>query len=249
MVLDLIEFKVLFNESLNANKTLSFFCKCSILYSGRAEAELADGDRLIIVKSDNTLIVHQPEGSAPVNYMKAESSIELLDVDGLLLLKSRNQKLKDELSIILHEIYGFQAHKLDDGCKITLAGSEKDMSDMIKDNPQLISKDFKPLSREEHNKFGFIDVFGHDGTGNLVIIECKRYTAGLSAIEQLRRYVEKMSELKGIKKDQIKGILAAPEIAKNAEDMLISWGYKYVQVFPPKRLEKYNKNQKSLGEF
>ncbi|MFW6283284.1 MAG: endonuclease NucS domain-containing protein, partial [Minisyncoccales bacterium] len=107
----------------------------------------------------------------------------------------------------------------------------------------------QPLSREEHNKFGFIDVFGHDGSGNLVIIECKRYTAGLSAIEQLRRYVEKMSELKGIEKNKIKGILAAPDIAKNAEAMLIGWGYEFKPINPPKKLEKYNKNQKSLQDF
>jgi len=247
--MNLSEFRVIFNESLNSNKTISFFCKCRILYSGRAEAELEEGDRLIIIKSDNSLIVHQPEGSAPVNYMKAESSIEIQETNHSLILISKNQKYKDELQITITKIYGFQAQKLEDGQKITLAGSEKDMSDMIKNNPELISKDFLPLSREEHNKFGFIDVFGHDGAGNLVIIECKRYTAGLSAVEQLRRYVEKMSELKGINKNKIKGILAAPDIAKNAEEMLISWKYKFKKINPPKKLEKYNKNQKSLREF
>ena len=247
--MDLSDFRNLFNEALNSNKTISFFSRCSIFYSGRAEAELAEGDRLIIIKSDNTLIIHQPEGSAPVNYMKSDSSIELFESNGSLLLKSINQKLKDELDVLINKVYSFQAYKLEDGCKLTLAGSEKDMSDMIRDNPSLISSDFKPLSREEHNKFGFIDVFGHDGAGNLVIVECKRYTAGLSAVEQLRRYVEKMSGLKGVSSKKIKGVLAAPEIAKNAEDMLISWGYNFVKVFPPKRLEKYNKNQKSLVEF
>jgi len=245
----LSDFRNLFKESISSNKTISFFCRCTILYSGRAEAELEEGDRLIIIKSDNTLIVHQSEGSAPVNYMKAESSMDLFEAENSLLLISKNQKLKDELQIIINKVYDFQAHKLEDGCKLSLVGSEKDMSDMIKNNPVVIAKDFKPLSREEHNKFGFIDVFGHDGKGNLVIVECKRYTAGLSAVEQLRRYVEKMSELKGIKINKIKGILAAPEIAKNAEEMLIGWGYKFVKVFPPKRLEKYNKAQKSLGDF
>lgn len=247
--MELSQFRAQLNESINANKTVSFFSRCKILYSGRAEAELAEGDRLIIIKSDNSLIVHQPIGSAPVNYMKADSSIELQESNSSLVLISKNQKYKDELIIIISKVHSFQSYKLEDGCKITLAGSEKDMSDMIRDVPKLISEDFKPLSREEHNKFGFIDVFGHDGAGNLVIIECKRYTAGLSAVEQLRRYVEKMSELKGIKKNKIKGILAAPEIAKNAEDMLVSWGYRFVKVFPPKKLEKYNKNQKSLGDF
>ncbi len=245
----LLEFRTLIKENIQSNKTISFFCNCDISYSGRAEAQLEAGDRLIIIKSDNSIIVHQMEGSAPVNYMKADSSIELFETDDSMLLLSKNQKYKDELQINIIQIYSYHAHKLVDGKKITLLGSEKDMSDMIKEHPELINKDFKPLSREEHNKFGFIDVFGHDGNGNLTIIECKRYTAGLSAIEQLRRYVEKMSELKGISKNKINGILAAPDIAKNAEEMLIGWGYEFIQINPPKKLEKYNKNQKSLQEF
>jgi len=120
---------------------------------------------------------------------------------------------------------------------------------MLKDNPKLISKDFKPLSREEHTKFGFIDVFGHDNKGNLILIECKRYTAGVSAVQQLRRYVEKIIELKGLKKETVKGILAAPNLAKNAEEMMQKWGFTFVSVEPPKRLEKYKKNQKNILEF
>lgn len=247
--MDLSDFRVLFIESLNSNKTISFFSNNRILYSGRAEAELEEGDRLIIVKSDNSVLVHQSEGSSPVNYMKAGSSVDVFLENGVLVMKCYNQKFKDSLTIFITRVFGFQAFKLVDGCKLVLAGSEKDMSDEIKNNPSLISSDFRPLSREEHNKFGFIDVFGHDGSGNLVIVECKRYTAGLSAVEQLRRYVEKMVELKGLDKSKVRGVLAAPDIAKNAEEMLISWGFSFVKVFPPKRFESFNKSQLSLSNF
>jgi len=243
------EFKKKFNDSLKANETMSFFCNCKISYSGRAEAELEKGDRLIVIKADNTLLVHQPEGSTPINYMKNDSSIELIEVDGHILIKSHNQKFKDYLDIEINKVYSFSAKRLEDGKKLVLVGNEKDMSDMIRDNPQLISKDFKPLSREEHTKFGFIDVFGHDKKGNLIIIECKRYSAGLFAVQQLRRYVEKMTELKGINKVKVKGIIAAPDITNNAKEMLEKWGFSFVAVNPPKRLEKFNKNQKSIMEF
>ena len=120
---------------------------------------------------------------------------------------------------------------------------------MIKANPELVSKDFKPLSREEHTKFGFIDVFGHDKKGNLVIVECKRYTASLHCVTQLRRYVEKIKELKGLKASQVKGILASPKISSNAKEMLEKWKFKWVQVHPPKRLERFSKDQKKLGNW
>ena len=80
-----------------------------------------------------------------------------------------------------------------------------------------------------------------------MIIECKRYSDGLDAVTQLRRYVEKIKDLKGT--DKVKGIIASPSISPNALAMLKKWKFEWVMVNPPQRLEKYNKNQKSLGEF
>lgn len=247
--MNLGELKSQLNAAILKNETISFYCKCKVFYSGRAEAELEEGDRLIVIKADNTLLVHQPEGSSPINYMKAESSIDVEKTDEGILIKSHNQKFKDYLDILISKIYSFNSMKLEDGKKLVLVGTEKDMSDMIRDKPEVISNDFKPLSREEHTKFGFIDVFGHDKKGNLVIIECKRYSAGLSAVQQLRRYVEKIMELKGLKASQVKGIIAAPDIAKNAEEMMNKWKFKFVRVNPPKRMEKFNKDQKSINDF
>lgn len=249
IVMELIDFRVRFEEALARNETIVFFCNCEINYSGRAEAFLAQGDRIIIVKSDNTILVHQPEGSNPVNYMKPESSIVLEQLDNHLLLKSKNLEYKDYLDIEIFRVYSFASHKLEDGRKLELAGNEKDMSDMIKEHPELISPDFKPLSREEHTKFGFIDVFGHDKQGNLVVVECKRYSAGLQCVTQLRRYVEKISELKGLPMRRVKGIMASPSISPNALEMLKKWGFEWRQVTPPKRLERYSKDQKTLGVF
>jgi hypothetical protein len=149
----------------------------------------------------------------------------------------------------IFRVHSFMSHKLEDGIKQELAGNEKDMSDMIKEHPEMISADFKPLSREEHTTFGFIDVFGHDKKGNLVIVECKRYTASLQCVTQLRRYVEKISELKGIELKRVKGILASPSISPNALEMLKKWGFEWKHVHPPKRLERYNKDQKNLGDW
>ncbi len=243
------DFVKILEKAINSNQTMCFFCNCKIFYSGRAEAELEEGERLIIIKADNTILVHQPEGSTPINYMKNDSSIEIVPLKNETVIKSNNLKFKDYLEIKVKDPISILTHKLEDGKKLSLVGNEKDMSDMIKDNPHLISKDFKPLSREEHTKFGFIDVFGHDNKGNLIIIECKRYTAGVSAVQQLRRYVEKIIELKGLNVDKVKGIIAAPSIAKNAEEMLQKWGFSFISIEPPKRLEKYKKNQKNIFEF
>ncbi len=247
-----MELKVFSEKLVNAlksNQTCSFFCLCKINYSGRAEAELDEGERLIVIKSDNTLLVHQDLGSNPVNYMKADTKIDVLFVKGGILIQTHNQKYKDYLDIFVKDVFNFDSRKLEDGKKLVLVGTEKDMSDMIRDNPSIIFDDFRPLSREEHTRYGFIDVFGHDGEGNFVVVECKRYVAGLSAVQQLRRYVEKMVELRGLDIGSVKGVLAAPSITASAEVMLKDWGFDFVSVNPPRRLEKFNKNQKSLGDY
>jgi RecB family endonuclease NucS len=247
--MEIVDFKVKFEEARTKGETVVFFCSCEIIYSGRAEAFLAQGDRIIIIKADNTLLVHQPEGGMPINYIKPGSRIELQELENHLILKAQNMENKDYLDIEIFRVHGFMSHKLEDGQKQELAGNERDMSDMIKDHPELISPDFTPLSREEHTKFGFIDVFGHDKKGNMVIVECKRYTASLQCVTQLRRYVEKISELKGIEIKRVKGVLASPSISPNALEMLQKWGFEWKQVNPPKRLERYNKDQKTLGVF
>ncbi|MBR9702549.1 DUF91 domain-containing protein, partial [Candidatus Woesearchaeota archaeon] len=113
--------------------------------------------------------------------------------------------------------------------------------------PELISPDFKPLSREEHTKVGFIDVFGHDGNGSIVVVECKRYSASLACVTQLRRYVEKIKTLKGTEK--VKGVMAAPGVTPNAMELLKEWGFSWSRVEAPKRLERHARGQKRLGEY
>lgn len=237
------EFKQKVDETLRCAGVLAAFVHCQVIYSGRAEAELPWGDRLIVVKGDNTLLVHQPTGGNPINYLRPGSKIGFEDHT----MVASNMGSKDSIMVEITKVYSCINQRLEDGQKQILAGTEAEMSDYIRDNPHLISADFTPLSREEHTKYGFIDVFGHDKQGNLVIVECKRYAASLDAVTQLRRYVEKMMQLRGTQ--NIKGVIAAPKITPNALQMLKDWGYDYSMVEPPKRLEKHKKNQKRLGEF
>jgi RecB family endonuclease NucS len=233
--------------ALKKNETIVLACECEVVYSGRAEAFLPPGERLVIIKSDGTLLIHQPSGNNPINYMKADTKHGISESDGRLVIASQNLVQKEYLDICISKIFFMQTHPLKDGQKIQIMGTEKDMSEMIYKNPGLIAPDFKPLSMEEHTKYGFIDVFGHDKNGNIVVVECKRYNADLAAVTQLRRYVEKIKGLKGTEK--VRGIIAAPKITANAHKMLHDWGFSFVAVEPPKYKERYNKDQKTLGGF
>ncbi len=236
-----------FNEASSKNEVIVFLCHCHINYSGRVEANLADGDRIVVIKPDGNLLVHQPSGTNPINYMKQGSVHSINSADGKLFLSSKNSLLKDTLDMEIVKVYHIISHKLEDGQKILVAGSEYDMALMLIKNPELVEDGFRPLSQEEHTKYGFIDVFGHDKNNNLVIVECKRTVGDLKAVTQLRRYVEKMKELRGVQ--NIRGILACPKISDNALQMLRDWGFEYLAAEPPRYMEKYNAKQKKLDHF
>ena len=246
-MLEIKDYATLLNDALRRNETIVISCNCSIRYSGRAESNLEDGDRLVIIKADNALLVHQPTGNNPVNYMKPNTNHSLAVEKGKLLLKSRNLALKENMDIMINHIHFFNSQKLEDGRAIVISGTEADMADMLYKNPEMIEKGFKPVSQEEQTKYGFIDVLGVDAEGKLTVIECKRYSADLGAVTQLRRYVERLMTSKGI--TEVRGIIAAPKITPNAFKMLSDWGYTFVSVKPPKYLEDFHKKQRRLDNF
>ena len=236
-----------FNSAVGNGRTIMLACCCSVSYSGRAESFLSEGDRILIIKPDGTLLVHQPHGSAAINYMRDGSSHKLLKNGGKFVLSSSNLLLREFLSVEIYRVHSLQMLNLSDGGKLQLSGSERDMADMIFANPSLISPDFRPLSREEHTKYGFIDVFGYDRSNILVVVECKRYAADFNAVDQLLRYMKKVRQLRGVEK--VKGVIAAPKISANALKMLHDNGCEFREVNPPKYLERYDKCQKRLSLF
>jgi hypothetical protein len=228
-------------EALEKNQDTVLLCNCEVEYDGRAKTYLSQGDRIIIIKSDKALIIHQPTGNNPVNYMKPGTNHTLTTENDSTVVNSYNDK--EYMKIIINNIHSFHSHKLEDTEKIKIAGTEADMNEHILQNPSLIHSNFKPLSLEEHTKYGFIDVFGYINN-ELTVVECKRFTADLSAVSQLRRYVEKIKKSKGL--TSVKGIIASPSITPNALKMLTDFGYSHIQVNPPIRHEKFYEKQKKL---
>ncbi|MEM0230843.1 MAG: endonuclease NucS [Candidatus Woesearchaeota archaeon] len=246
-MLNLVSAAADLREAILKKECIILTARCRIRYSGRAESYLASGDRIIIIKSDGSMMVHQPSGSAPVNWMKEGSEFGISVEGGEIKIRVSNIPLKEVLDISVESLYSIFHSNLQDGEKLMLVGSERDMSDMIMRNPELIEKGFKPLSREEHTKYGFIDVFGYDSENVLVVVEAKRYSADFKAVSQLARYVDKIRRDKGLQR--VRGILAAPSISKNAEHMLKELGFEFRRVEPPRFFEHLKKNQATLNHF
>ncbi|HDN63152.1 MAG TPA: DUF91 domain-containing protein [Candidatus Bathyarchaeota archaeon] len=103
------------------------------------------------------------------------------------------------------------------------------MREAVLANPSLIEEGFKPISFEKKVKPGFIDVYGVDSKGRLVVVELKRSPAGREAVLQLARYLE---SLKGEAGRKIRGILAAPGLRKGAQKMLEKLDMEYKHLDP-----------------
>ena len=58
------------------------------------------------------------------------------------------------------------------------------------ERPHIIEEGFTPKTREYSVEHGFIDILGKDGDGNLMILELKARKAGVSAVKQIRRYLQ-----------------------------------------------------------
>jgi len=238
--------KNVLEHALKRSELITIYCECEVKYEGRAYSKLERGERVVTIKQDNTLLVHKPTGRNPVNWIKEGASIKL-SIDESLTITAESINPREHMEVIITKINVLVSGELSDEEEVSIVGSEADMARMIYEKPHLISTDFRPVNLEEQTKYGFIDVMGHNGKGTLVIVECKRVTAGLNAVQQLRRYVEKIKSAKGV--DKVIGYIAAPGITKNAETMLRDWGYKLARVDPPMRNIVDKSRQKRLKEY
>ncbi|MBR9702787.1 DUF91 domain-containing protein, partial [Candidatus Woesearchaeota archaeon] len=117
---------------------LNAFVKCTITYEGRAEAHLGKGDRQITLKQDGVLLIHQPVNGTPINYLKAGCTLSFEKIDDHIILHAKSVDGKEFLDVEIFRVYDLMIRKLEDGRKQELQGTEADMSDMIRDNPELI---------------------------------------------------------------------------------------------------------------
>lgn len=238
----------LFEDSLREEKTVLAVGSCVVDYEGRASSILPEGERLIIVKPDGTVLVHQTEKRKPVNWNPpgCVARVELND-DGLVLV-SRRSKPSERLSIDFKDFKIVASFEMFDNEELQLIGTEEDLVDSVVRSPDLIEEGLKILEREKPTKSGVIDLYAKDSDGAKVALEFKRGKATLSAVGQLSRYVKELKKKKGV---DIRGILVAPKITSGALRLLKDEGLEYVRVKESTESEDivHDKNQRRIREY
>jgi len=204
---------------------------CTVEYDGRARSRLGEGDRVIIVKPDGTVLVHRPYGSLPVNYQPEGSAVSVRAEGDTLVITAVRPRPSERLTIRVRRIAHLVVAELRDDAEFELWGSEDELRDAIARNPELLlGERLRPVEVEAKlGRVGFADLLMIDEAGNYVVVEVKREEAGVDAVFQLKRYVGYVQRALG---GRVRGILAAPSITRRALALLSREGLEFRRVDP-----------------
>jgi endonuclease len=225
-------------RSLQWRRTLVVAGNCTVHYQGRARSTLEPGERLLIIKEDGALLVHRPVGYEPVNWQPAGSVFHVELKENAVEVHGVRQKPRETVHVAFTEIFFVSAVKLTDSGDFLLHATEDDMHRAILLKPDLLEEGFKPISWEKHVEPGFVDIYGEDKNGKLVIVEVKRKTATKENALQLAKYIE---PIKAKVNREVRAVLAAPSLGKDVQRVLVTMGLEFREVDPKKCGEVLNK--------
>jgi hypothetical protein len=198
--------------------------RCEVRYSGRLDAVLPEAVRLLILKDDGSVLVHDDAGGyKPLNWMTAPTTVE--DARDTLIV--RKPKTEDVLEIRLVEILSDVSHDMGESAALQKDGVERDLQLELAAAPDALGEELTLVKREWPTEVGPVDLMCRDEQGGWVAVEIKRI-ATIEAVEQLTRYLGFIREDPA--KLTCRGILAAQKLKPQAVALAESRGIRCVEV-------------------
>ena len=234
-------------EAISRHKALIVIGNCWVHYQGRAKSKLEPGERILIVKEDGSLLVHRSVGYEPVNWQPPDCVFHTRAKGNILEVHAVRQKPNESVQVFFDSIQLVSALELADSGEFSLYASEEDMHKAILIEPSLLEDGFRPISYEKKVEPGFVDVYGVDKDGRLVVVEVKRKTAGKEAAYQLAKYID---AIRARADREVRGILVAPQIGKDVQRILATLGLEYKSLDPRKCAETLRRAEtRKLADF
>src|SRR2546421_4061376 len=184
--------------------------RCEVRYTGRLTAVLPEAVRLLILKGDGSVLVHDDAGGyKPLNWMTAPTTVEQKG-DVLVV---RKPKTDDVLEIRLGEILSDVVHDMGESVSLQKDGVERDLQEELAAAPHALGEELVLVKREWPTEVGPVDLMCKDANGEWVAVEIKR-VATIEAVEQLTRYLGVIRQDPA--KSACRGILAAQKLKPQA---------------------------------
>ena len=160
--------------------------RCEVRYTGRLTAVLPEAVRLLILKADGSMLVHDDVGGyKPLNWMTGPTVVEELG-DVLVVRKT---KTDDVLEIRLVEVLSDVEHDMGESAALQKDGVERDLQEALAAAPEALGEALTLVRREWQTEIGPVDLMCRDGAGEWVAVEVKR-VGTIEAVEQLTRYLD-----------------------------------------------------------
>jgi RecB family endonuclease NucS len=200
--------------------------RCEVRYSGRLTTVLPEAVRLLILKADGSVLIHDDAGGyKPLNWASGPTAIEELGET----LVVRKAKTEDVLEIRLAEVLSDVTHDMGESAALQKDGVERDLQLQLAAAPAALGEALTLVKREWSTEIGPVDLMCKDEDGEWVAVEIKRIGT-IEAVEQLTRYLGFIREDPA--KVGCRGILAAQTLKPQAVALAESRGIRCVQIDP-----------------
>jgi RecB family endonuclease NucS len=200
--------------------------RCEVRYSGRLSAVLPEALRLIMVKSDGSVMVHADHGGfKPSNWMTPPTVIEE-GADGIVVRK-RAGTTEDRLDIRIAEVLSDVEHDMGDAAALEKDGVEADLQEALAAAPAFCGEGFRLVRREWPTDIGPVDLMCRDDEDGWIAVEIKR-VGTIDAVEQLTRYLERIRHDPAMA--GCRGVLAAQAVKPQARVLAEARGIAWVEV-------------------
>jgi hypothetical protein len=202
--------------------------RCEVSYSGRLSAFLPESNRLLMLKSDGSVLVHADAGGyKPLNWMTPPTVVEEAgDPLERLIVRKRAGKTEDRLEIVVHEVLSDVAHEMGEAAPLAKDGVERDLQEALAAQPETLGEGLRLVRREWPTDIGPVDLMCRDGE-DWVAVEIKR-VGTIDAVEQLSRYLERIRLDPAL--SDCAGVLAAQIVKPQARVLAEARGLSWVEV-------------------
>jgi endonuclease len=204
--------------------------RCEVTYTGRLNARLPEALRLLMIKSDGSVMVHADHGGyKPSNWMTPPAVLEE-EGDPLqcIVVRKRAGATEDRLEIRVEEVLSDVTHDMGEAGALEKDGVEADLQKALAAAPQWCGEGFRLVRREWPTDIGPVDLMcRREDDDGWVAVEIKR-VGTIDAVEQLSRYLERIREDAAMAACQ--GVLAAQAIRPQARTLAESRGIECVEV-------------------
>ena len=198
--------------------------RCEVVYTGRLSARLPEALRLLMIKSDGSVMVHADTGGfKPQNWMTPPTVIEE-EPDRIVVRKRGGE---DQLDISVVEVLSDVTHDMGEAAALEKDGVEAHLQELLGERPEWCGEGFRLVKREWPTDIGPVDLMCRDSDDGWVAVEIKRIGT-IDAVEQLSRYLERIRVDRS--RADCRGVLAAEQVKPQARVLAESRGIECVEV-------------------